>query len=145
MFAMIPVSTERNVEESQGLFFFFICKRSDQKMAALHPEMVCRALAGITGDNYVCIWALRRTLALSYRLSAALNFSQIHSLELPALGSSRELQSPIPFRQWDQVLAAVEVRLKCSITQIFRLPTMSTKKKQREKPTILSKLPPVHP
>lgn len=115
-------------------------------MVALHPEMVCRDLAGITGDNYVCIQALQRTLALSHRLPAALNFSQFHSPELPALGSrGGELQSPIPFRQWDQVLAAVEVRLKCFITQIFRLPTRSTKKKQGEKPTILSKLPPVHP
>lgn len=62
-------------------------------MAALHPETVCRDLAGITGDNYVCITSLgtiQRTLALSHCLPAALNFTRLHSPELPALGSSRE-------------------------------------------------------
>lgn len=115
-------------------------------MAALHPEMVCRHLEGsqvmiMSADP---LWALQITLDLSHCLPAALNSFQFHSPELPALGSHRgELQSPIPFRQWDQVLAAVEVRLKFFITWIFRLPTMSAKKKG-EKPTTPSKLPPVH-
>lgn len=72
--------------------------------------------------------ALQRTLAFSHHLPPALNFTQFYSPELLALGRSRrELQSPIPLRQWDQVLAAAEVRLKCFVTWICQ------QRKSREK------------
>lgn len=69
----------------------FICKRSDQKMAALHPEMVCRDLAGTTGDNYVCITSLGTTKNTDF-VTPLICSPEFHPVPQPWVASSRKQQ-----------------------------------------------------
>lgn len=69
----------------------FICKRSDQKMAALHPEMVCRDLAGTTGDNYVCITSHGTTKNSDF-VTLLICSPEFHPVPQPWAASSRKQQ-----------------------------------------------------